>query len=224
MDYEKLMEIIKQRRTTRVYKPDSIPEEFIHKVIEAARWAPTGANTQPFEFVVVKDKEVKEQINNVFSESSMITRKEPGVSSVVKRTFLEVAPVLIIILGDPRFQEAYPRGGHREEIFHASLSAAVQNMHLAATSLGLGGSVWVTVSPLANMKIKELLHIPQVFTIKTIMPLGYPKSHPSPPAKREPILHEGSYDISKFKTEDEVQETIEKTATQKGKLSYRRSF
>lgn len=224
MEYEGLMEIIKQRRSTRVYKPDPIPDEFISKVIEAARWAPTGANTQPFEFVVVKDKEMKSKIHQVFSDSSMLVKQVPGVSPVAKRTYLEAAPVLIIILGDPRFQAAYPRGGHREEIFHAGLSAAVQNMHLAATALDLGGSVWVTVAPLADMRIKELLHIPQVYTIKTIMPLGYPKANPSPPVKRDPIVHEGSYDGTRFKTEEEIQDVIEKTATQKGKLSFRRSF
>lgn len=224
MEYESLMEIIKQRRSTRVYRPDPIPDEFINKVIEAARWAPTGANTQPFEFVVVKDKEMKAKINDVFSGTSMLVKEAPGVSQVPKRTYLEVAPVLIMVLGDPRFQAAYPRGGHREEIFHAGLSAAVQNMHLAATALGLGGSVWVTVSPLADMRIKDLFQIPQVFTIKTIMPLGYPKANPSPPTKRDPIVHDGSYDMTKFKTEEEVQGVIEKTATQKGKLSLRRSF
>ena len=72
MEYEGLMEIIKQRRSTRVYKPDPIPDEFISKVIEAARWAPTGANTQPFEFVVVKDKEMKSKIHQVFSDSSIL--------------------------------------------------------------------------------------------------------------------------------------------------------
>jgi len=221
MDYEGLMEIIRQRRTTRVYRPDPIPDEFIDKVIEAARWAPTGANTQPFEFVVVKDKEVKKKINQIFSENTMMAKKAPDFSPV-PQTFLEVAPVLIIVLGDPRFKEAYPRGEQRDEIFHASLSAAVQNMHLAATALGLGGSVWKTVAPVADMKIKELLGIPQVFTIKTIMPLGYPQTQPSPPVKREPVVHRERYDMSKFKTEDEVQNVIEETAAFKGKLSYMR--
>jgi hypothetical protein len=50
-----------KRRTTRVSKPDLIPDEFISKVIEATHWAPTGSNTQPFEFVVVKDKKTSKK-------------------------------------------------------------------------------------------------------------------------------------------------------------------
>jgi len=47
MDYETLLELIQKRRTIRKYKPIPIPDEYIEKVIEAARWAPSGANTQP---------------------------------------------------------------------------------------------------------------------------------------------------------------------------------
>lgn len=225
MDYDGLMDIVKQRRTTRVYRPDPIPEEFIDHVIEAARWAPTGANTQPFEFLVVRDTKTKKKLNRIFAESSMLIKEAPAASALKRRgAYLEVAPVLIIVLGDPRFQEAYPRGTFREEIFQASLSTAVQNMHLAATALGLGGSVWVTVSPLASMKIKECLRIPQIFTIKTIMPLGYAKAKPAPPAKRDPVVHEGGYDMDKFKSEEEINNLIRETATLKGKLGARWLF
>jgi len=90
--------------------------------------------------------------------------------------------------------------------------------------LGLGGSVWTTVSPLAGMKIKELLKIPQVFIVKTIVPLGYPRAIPSPPVRREAIIHKGRYEAAKFRTEEEIQEVIERTAIFKGKLSCRRTF
>ena len=59
MDYDRLMEVVKERRSIRAYRPEPVPDDFIGKVVEAARWAPTGANTQPFEFVVVKDQKVK---------------------------------------------------------------------------------------------------------------------------------------------------------------------
>ncbi|MDP2645351.1 MAG: nitroreductase family protein [Desulfobacterales bacterium] len=222
MDYESLMEVIRQRRTTRVYRPDAIPDEFVLKVIEAARWAPTGANTQPFEFVIVKDNGVRTKIKKIFEETTMVVEKVSAKAPVPRvsiRNFLETAPVLILVLGDPRFKQAYPRGKHRDEIFHASLSAAVQNMHLAATALGLGGSVWTTVSFVAAVKIKDLLHIPQIFTLKTIMPLGRPKARPAPPVKREPLVHQEHYDPAGFKSDDQVKEVIEKTTTSKGKLS-----
>jgi len=73
LDYESLMEVIRKRRTVRVYRERPIPDSFIEKVIEAARWGPTGANTQPFEFVVVKDKRIKKKISDIFSGNSMLS-------------------------------------------------------------------------------------------------------------------------------------------------------
>ncbi|MFC1822246.1 nitroreductase family protein [Thermodesulfobacteriota bacterium] len=222
MDYESLMDLMRARRTTRVYKTDPIPEEYINQVIEAARWAPTGANTQPFEFVVVEDEKFKAEIKRIHSETFLKVKEVSEGASGSSMKYLEVAPVLIIVLGDPRFKDAYPKGDCRDEIFHAGLSAAVQNMHLAATALGLGGSVWYTVGAVAGMKIKDLLNIPQVFTVKTIMPLGYAKAKPKPPVKRETLIHFGRYDMDKFRSEAEIQKVIESTAIFKGKLSHKR--
>ena len=222
MNYDQLMRVIKKRRTTRVYTADPIPDDFIDKVIEAACWAPTGANTQPFEFVVVKERAVKSKIKKIFKETTLAPVKTGGPSQTSPRNFLENAAVLIVVLGDPRFKEAYPKGEMRDEILHASLSAAVQNMHLAAVSLGLGGSVWTTVSPVAGYKIKDLLNIPQIFIVKTIMPLGYPKTVPSPPSRRAPTVHHETYDLSRYRSEEAIQRVITDTALFKGKLSLKR--
>ena len=54
MDYESLLELIKKRRSIRGFKPDPIPDKYVDKIIEAARWAPSGANSQPWEFIVIK--------------------------------------------------------------------------------------------------------------------------------------------------------------------------
>ena len=218
------MQVIKKRRTTRVYTTKSLPDDYVDKVIEAACWAPTGANTQPFEFVVVKDRTAKAEIRRIFQETTYSPKKKDDPSRTSPGTFLENAPILIVVLGDPRFKEAYPKGEQRDEILHASLSAAVQNMHLAAVSLGLGGSVWTTVSPVAGFKIKDLLNIPQVFIVKTIMPLGHPKAAPLPPPRREPVVHQETYDLSRFRSEEEIQSIIVKTALFKGKLSLKRKF
>jgi nitroreductase len=224
MDYDQVMQIIKKRRTTRGYTTNPIPYDYVDKVIEAACWAPTGANTQPFEFVVVKDRTAKREIRKIFQETTYSSKKKDGPSRIPPGNFLENAPVLIVVLGDPRFKEAYPKGEQRDEILHASLSAAVQNMHLAAVSLGLGGSVWTTVSPVAGFKIKDFLNIPQVFIIKTIMPLGHPKAAPLPPPRRAPVVHHESYDLSRFRSEEEIQSIITETALFKGKLSLKRKL
>jgi len=201
MDYEGFMEMIRSRRTTRFYKPDPLDDEIIHQVIEAGKWAPSGNNTQPFEIMVVDDGALIERIDKILSESA-----EPKL----KQKF--GAPTILLVLGDPRFCNAYPQGFQREEILHASLSAAIENMMLAATVLGLGGSVWKTVSISAGVKIKDLLEIPQLYLLKAILPLGYPKKTAHVPPKRDTVVHKNRYDQTKFKSDDEINKIIKKYA------------
>ena len=70
MNYESLLELVKKRRSTRRFKPDPIPDEYVDKIIEAARWAPSGFNSQPWEFVVVKKPELKDSIVQLVNEYS----------------------------------------------------------------------------------------------------------------------------------------------------------
>ena len=60
MDYESLLELLNTRRSIRRFKPEPIPDEYVDKIIEAARLAPSAFNAQPWEFVVVKKKELKD--------------------------------------------------------------------------------------------------------------------------------------------------------------------
>ena len=62
MDYEGLLELVKNRRSVRRFLTDPIPDEYVEKIIEAACWAPSGFNLQPWEFVVVKKQELKDSI------------------------------------------------------------------------------------------------------------------------------------------------------------------
>lgn len=207
MEFETLIELVKKRRTIRKYSPEPIPDDYIDKVIDAARWAPSGANTQPWEFVIIKDQEVKKQMG--LTVSGAVARGNAG--SVPPQPYFAGASVLIVVCGDPRVMEAYPKGEIREELFVSSMGAAIQNMLLAATALGLEGSVWGTVGPLAGVRIKDMLDIPQVLKVSAIVPLGYPALHPSPTFRREidEISHEEKYDMSKFRTDKDIQEFIE---------------
>ena len=164
MDYEGFIEIVRSRRSIRSYKPDPVDDGLIEKIVEAGKWAPSGNNTQPLEIVAVKEKALVEQIEELTRQNC-----EPKLGQHFG------APAMLVVLGDPRLCDAYPKGLVREEILHASLSAAIENMLLAATVVGLGGSVWKTVSPSAAVKIKELLGIPMFYILKALLPLGYPK-------------------------------------------------
>jgi nitroreductase len=212
MDYDALLQLIKARRTIRKYKPIPLPDDYVEKIIEAARWAPSGANAQPWEFVVVKSEETREEIVRILQETSESVRGE-GIR-VPRQSFLLQAPVVIVVCGDPRLKEAYPLGEVREEIFTSSLAAAIQNMHLAATALGLGGSAWGTVPPLAEVRLRDLLGIPHVLRVRAYLPLGYPDHDPPCPFRREvdEILHHGKYDMAKFRTNDDIREFLDTKA------------
>ena len=197
MNYERFMEVVRTRRSVRTYKPDPIDDDMIRKVIEAGKWAPSGNNTQPFEIVVIRDPHLMEEVSGIL-------KKVHGSKS--KQDF--GAPVTLIVLGDPRLCNAYPKGPFRDEILHASLSAAIENMLLAATTLGLGGSVWKTVSVTAGVLIKELLGIPQLFVVKAMLPLGIPSKDVKPPRKREITVHENRYDLDRYKSDEEIDKII----------------
>ena len=60
--YDCLLDLVKKRRTVRHFKSTPVPDDYITKIIEAARWAPSGFNTQPWEFVVIKKPEIHDKI------------------------------------------------------------------------------------------------------------------------------------------------------------------
>ena len=141
-----IFEAIKERRSCRKFLPESISEEVIEKILEAATWAPSPLNAQPWEFIVVTNKEIKEKI---FSEADRCRKwaiEKSGWKWLEKYrlNFLKTAPVIIAVVGDPKktgmdmFQEEGGVG------YQHACAAAIQNMHLAAHALGLG-SLWFTL-------------------------------------------------------------------------------
>jgi len=109
MDYEGFLKLVKTRRSIRSFKTDPIPDEQVEKIIEAARWAPSGANSQPWEFIIVKDKQIKDRIVDIVNEHSEYSRKVeltreedlrfPSVSGPVREPGYKSAPVFIILCG-----------------------------------------------------------------------------------------------------------------------------
>ena len=196
MDYEGFMEVVKARKSVRGFKPDSVPEEMINQIVEAAKLAPTGNNTQPFEIVAVKDGTLIQGIESALAE---------GFIPTLNQRFN--APAMLLVLGDPRFCKAYPQGAE-DAIFRQSLSLAIGNMLLAITALGLG-SVWKCVPPLAQVKIKDLLNIPQIFALEVVLPLGFPKKEEAEARpKRDIALHFDRYDKTKCLSDEQIVEAM----------------
>ena len=225
MDYGSFLELVKKRRSIRQFKPDPIPDEYVDKIIEAARWAPSGANSQPWEFIVVKKQELKDKIVEFYGEHQVLAyrveqTREPGqrfprfTKPPQFPPSFAVAPVFILVCGDPRTRDAYPLssvldygGSH----FYSSLASAFLYMHLAATALGLG-SQWVSAiaNPYVQCLAKDLLGIPKELEIYDMMAVGYPDFKPRPRLVRakEEMVHYDYYDKAKFRMEKEVRDFI----------------
>ena len=227
MKIDELLGLLRTRRSTRRFKPDSIPDEYIEKMIEAARWAPSGANGQPWEFIIIKDQKTKtamaELHRQIRSEHYFIeqTRVEELRHNNL-RTLPESlpgfkdAPVLIVVCGDRRVFQAsilagsfIGAGGGVDGTYQKSMANTTYALHLAAAALGLGAQ-WFTVTTEFEQLLKPLLGIPPILQIHTIVPVGHPASEPRPPYRRElgEIVHWERYDMSKFRTGDKIIEYI----------------
>jgi nitroreductase len=224
MDYEAFLELVKTRRSIRSFKPGPVPDEYIERVIEAARFAPSGANSQPWEFIVIKDKETKDKIAALVIEQGEpgrkieVAREEdlrfPGTQGPAREPGFKSAPVFILLCGDPRTKEAYPlfttltRG---DSHFISGLASAFLYVTLAATALGLG-SQWVSATggPLVKPLLKQLLDIPQGLEIYDMLVIGYPASQPKERfvRKRAEMVHHERFDKARYRSDKEIRDYI----------------
>ena len=201
---------MKTRRSIRRLKADPIPDDYVEKILETVRWAPSGANTQPWELVVLRDLEIKNKFLDV-------------VSARIDVESLRNTPVLIVVCGDTRTRVLYPSGRNlslipnimlgedhaelKENVLTSSLSNAFLYILLAATSLGLGTRyITSTANPDVQREIKQLLKIPPYLVIYDTVALGYPESEPRPKTLRplEDIVHYERFDESKAVKLEEI--------------------
>jgi nitroreductase len=194
MHYDTLLELVKGRRSIRKVKPDPIPDEFIDKMIEAARWAPSAKNSQPWEFVVVKNKDVKDKIAALVNQDRFNRTGKKMPSGYAE------APVFIILCGNDRYHPPDNLGRWAYSLIYSTLGNAFLYMALAATTLGLG-SQWVSAvaSPHIEREIKDLLLIPKKYIIFDMLAVGYPDMTPKPRPlrEREGMVHYDHFDMDK---------------------------
>lgn len=212
------MQLVKERTSHRggYRKDQDVSNEQLDYILEAARWAPSAGNSQPWEFIVVRDaklrlaiidiakKQLKEKI-----EMEWVTRHTRKVGS--DSGFVH-APVFIIIAGDPRTIEAYPvrtRLDKWQSHYFSSLSNVVLTIVLAAQAIGLG-SQWLSdiASPYFATMVKALLGIPDPLQPYHLIPIGHVdrKLRPNPRRELDEIVHYDGYDMSKYRTDEQVRE------------------
>ncbi len=167
-----LMESIKGRRSIRKYKADPVPEDALAKVLEAVKWAPSWANTQCWDVIVVKDSKGKSELATTLSKTN------PSFSAMTE------APLVIVLCG--RKGAAGFKKGEAATVkgdwlmFDTGL--AMQNLCLTAHSLGLGT---VIIGLFDHKKAEEILGVPPTVEVVAMTPLGYPAAEGITPRRKE---------------------------------------
>ena len=171
-----LLEIIKNRRSIRVFKKQDIPPDIIEKLLEAARWAPSAGNVQPWAFVVVSSQKMKQSLS---------------MAAFGQKT-LEEASVVIVVCADEKLAEQ-SYGVRGKSLFCIQdTAAAIQNILLTAYSLGLG-SCWI--GAFKEDEIKKAIKAPKEMRPIAMIPIGYPNEAPSARSRRpvSEIMHKETF-------------------------------
>lgn len=169
-----VFEAIKSRRSVRAFTNEPVSDKEVMKLIDAARWAPSAGNIQSWEFVVVRDPEIKRGLS----------------AAALNQTFIEEAPVVIVVCAN---QLLSSRGyGSRGVNLYClqDTAAATQNMLLAAHALGLA-TCWV--GAFQEEEARRVLNIPNSVRSVAIIPVGHPAEKPEAPDRRplsEIVHHE----------------------------------
>jgi len=158
-------EVVKKRRSIRMYHDREVPREYIEKILEVAFYSPSSRNRRPWHFVVVDEGELIKKLAE--------TRPALG--------FLETAPLAIVVCGDEEISPAW--------VFDASIAA--EHIQLAATALGLG-ACWGHVMDRQHSEekgaedyVRELLGIPEHIRILCVIGIGYPAENKEEHRKEE---------------------------------------
>lgn len=179
-----LFEAIKGRRSCRQFLPDAIGEEIIERILEAANWAPSPLNTQPWEFIVITNQEMKDRIYQEAERCRKWAMEASGWKWLGKyqAEFLRSVPVIIVVVGDPNgsgvdsFQEEGKVG------YQHACAAAIQNMHLAAHALGLG-SLWFTFFD--KQPMRKILGLEEKKVPLAVLCFGRPTRMPMKTPRKE---------------------------------------
>ncbi len=184
-----LLEVIQNRRSIRKFKPDEVPEEYIHQLIEAGRLAPSGTNLQPARYIVIKSEEARTKLKD-FTPLPFVSAAPAIIACCVDTNSITSTGERMKELKEAQAfvdtplnnaDENYNKG--KQSIDTASLKAylnlnvaiAIDHITLRATDLGLG-SCWVMMFD--KEKVKALLNLEDRYDVLALLPIGYPDQTP----------------------------------------------
>ncbi len=180
-----LFDMFKTRRTVRKFKPTPVPEEHIYKILNAARYAPTAGNQQPWTFLVTRDRDKLSRLKDEalywfldsYTRNRQLSEEDRKSTEQAIRGVLEnvlSAPVYVAVLVDST-------APHPEYVLHDGVLAAGYLM-IAARYLGYGTGFFTTFFP--GDKMKTFFDIPDRYRLICFTPVGVPEQWPETPGKK----------------------------------------
>lgn len=174
---------IMARRSIRRYLADPVPRELVESLLNAAIWAPSAHNRQPWRFCVVEDQDIKERLAREMGARLRRDLEADGVAedaiaADTGRSYARMtsAPLLIVLCLSMSEMDIYPdaRRAHNEYLMAVQSTAmAAQNLLLAAHDAGLG-ACWLCAPLFCPDTVKAALDLPQDWQPQAIITLGYP--------------------------------------------------
>jgi nitroreductase len=230
--YEAFLDVARNRLTNRAFAPWEIPREHFEMILEAARHAPSGANAQPWHYVVVTDPEVKQTIGQCFVDEQQHRARLRMGFPTPNYHGVKTAPGLIVVVADFRFIKAFPvlNDGseldrlykqNAERILLQSVAASTMSAHLAAAALGYA-VWWITAIGQEDIqqRIKPLLGVPDELAVIDVMCFGPPlkPSYKRWKKRLDQIMSWGRFNPDHYMTDAQIDEWVKTT---RHKVMYR---
>lgn len=180
-----LFDVVGRQRACREFRSDELEDHVVERCLEAATFAPSAENRQPWVFVVVRDPQLRATIGELTRQvwrgggrQHSEARLPAGLLADVDRGAeggVAAAPVLVVVCGDTRLS--------LEVTLPASIFPAIQNLLLAATALGLGSAL-TTLPTALGAEMRASLALPDSVHPFAVVPLGWPARRLGPPRRR----------------------------------------
>jgi|GEM_PF-165362 len=211
-------DVIRRRRSTRKFEAGrNVERPVLERIVDCGRWAPSGANVQCWDFIVVDEPETRDAVTEVFRRQAQRLVDHAKGFPAVRKDYLANTVAIILVLGDPRWKVCFPQPtsqgweaeylDNNEAIFLCSLGAAVQNIQLGVTAEGLT-SAWLSGGgeDITNRELSELLGYPDWMKAYGTIPIGYPVASQNRRYRRplEQVLHWNGYSSSQYRRHAQV--------------------
>ncbi len=235
--YDELMQVVRNRVTVRKFDPEyRVPDEHFELILDAARHAPSGANVQPWHYIVVQDPETKRRISEYFVAEQRFRAKSKMKFPTPDYRGLATAPGFIVVCSDMRWVDAFPvfRSGDQEatdlnrmyrenaeRILLQSVAASTMSAHLAAAALGYC-VWWVTAIGQENAQnaMRPVLGIPDEISVLDIFLFGPPAGEPYKRWKKstDDIMNREMFEPRHYMSREDIDHWI---STRRHKVMFR---